>query len=88
MAASKISLIPGDDPKWDEFVDKYIGTQSSYLQFDATHTELYEDRRERFGRAEQRKSGTRTTLLDRVPGQDKTTLRHRAIIRHIPPSAL
>ena len=86
--ASKMSLIPRDDPKWDTFIEKYTRMQNSYFQFVATHTDLYKNHHERFGRANQLKSGTKTTLLDRVPGQDKTTLRDRAMIRHIPPSAL
>ena len=50
-------------------------------------TPLYTHTPPRFFRARFQKSGSRTTLLDAVPGQPGKTLKERVIIRHIPFSA-
>jgi hypothetical protein len=46
-------------------------------------TPLYIHQPDKFDRAEFSKSGTRTTLLDEVPGQPEKSFRDQVIIRHI-----
>ncbi len=49
----------------------------------ASTTPLYQGQPEQFFRRPFEKTGTETTLLDRVLGQEDVSLRNRAIIRHI-----
>ena len=54
-----------------------------YLQTLATETPLYRQRTKRFFKRAFHKSGSGTTLLDIVPGQEDNSLKERVIIRHI-----
>ena len=58
--------------------------ESAYLKALAIKTPLYKRERGRFFHRPFVKSGSETTLLDIVPGQEGASLRDRVIVRHIP----
>lgn len=65
------------------YEDHGIGIHNKRLESLAERTSLYNMAQERFFRKEFTKNGSRTTLLDAVPGQKENTLRGKVIMRHI-----
>jgi hypothetical protein len=88
-AASVIKYAP-EEERGDlrERVSPPPELETTDLERLAQETPLYNKAPETFGRADFEKGGSRTTLLDKVPGGSEKTLKGKVIIRHIPFPAL